>query len=499
MGFDAMFEGAFRYSLSAALVMAVLTAPALAQDIGAKQAWTDLRDFARDSGLMVAARGVTDLGRSLIAEGVRIYPQGDARALLIEMPELRIESRGGARVALIPADTVTVTLRDDAERVVVLRPEGEITYELGQDVKDFGLILSALRVDLTQSTRRGVATGEALGADLVDLTGSLHVEREGTLAASLDVGDVQYSFAYDQNSGLAPTSQRGSARIEGLRLEAAATELDMLSDEQGAFAGAFDAGFSARLSLTTGSSSSDTWQAIGPQEIHMIAQSERSEMLAEAVDGAFSLSSHAGAGSFEGAFGPMQGAMTLGGMDLSLGFPLVVSADDRLFHFALSFADLLPSADLLGLINAQDFAGDAMSIALRIEADGRLTEELGPDFGTADAPPFDFSTVRLDTLDLGVGAARFTGAGAFAFLGGLMGSIDSDFPEGTGDFAFELLGGDALLTRLSTAGLIPPDQQFFARMMMNGLGRPVGEDHLRSELAIRPGGAVTVNGAPLPF
>jgi hypothetical protein len=34
---------------------------------------------------------------------------------------------------------------------------------------------------------------------------------------------------------------------------------------------------------------------------------------------------------------------------------------------------------------------------------------------------------------------------------------------------------------------------------MNGLGRPVGADHLRSEIAIRPGNVITVNGAPLPF
>lgn len=494
-----MFDGAFRSTLSAVLLVATLGSPALAQDADVKAAWTALRSFARDSGLTIAVRGVTDFGTSMVAEGVRIYPEDDPQALLVEMDELRIEGRGGSRIALIPSAEMTVTLRDGAERIFALHPDGEVSYEITEDVIDFDLAFASLAIDLVQSTRRGVPTGEALNLALTALDGAFHAEREGSAEVSLNADQVGYTFAFEQASGLTPTRQRGEATIEGLRLELAGTELDMLSDEPGALARAFDAGFMARLVLSTGATTGESWQAYGPQEILVRSQSDGSELRIEAVDGAFAATTHAGAGSMEGGMGPMQGALTLDGADLSLGFPLVATAEDQPVYYRMALNNVVPSTETLALFNAQSFAGQGVSLALDIAADGRLVDQLGPDFGAGDAPPFDVSNLRLEQLDLRVGPAQLTGTGAFVFIGGLLASVDADFPNGTGDFTFDLLGGDALLTGLSAAGLIPQDQQFFARMMMNGLGRPVGEDHLRSEVAIRPDGAVTVNGAPLPF
>jgi len=153
----------------------------------------------------------------------------------------------------------------------------------------------------------------------------------------------------------------------------------------------------------------------------------------------------------------------------------------------------------LAIVGAEEFGGEGITVALDVSAQGRLTQDLGVEFGEGDTPPIDITTVSLNRLLTRVGDAELSGAGTFAFLGGLMASIGQDLPNGTGDFVFELIGGDALLTRLNALGIVPPDQQFFAHIMMNGLCRPVGEDHLRSEVAIRPGGVITVNDAPLPF
>jgi hypothetical protein len=293
--------------------------------------------------------------------------------------------------------------------------------------------------------------------------------------------------------------QAGEADIEDLRLELTGSELDMLSDEDNMLSAAFDAGFALRLALTSGRSVGRSEQDLGGMQIAVNSVAGASDLLVDISDGALLLETNARDGEIGGGTGPMQGQVGFERLALSLGLPLIATTEDQPVHYSLELNGLAPSAETLGLVGAQDFAGETVSLALGLSANAHLTQDFGPDFDEPDEPPFDVSQVRLDRLDLSVGDARLSGNGAFTFLGGLLASIDADAPNGNGDFVFDLIGGDALLTRLSALGLVPQDQQFFARMMMNGLGRPVGEDHLRSEVTIRPGGAITVNGAPLPF
>ena len=153
----------------------------------------------------------------------------------------------------------------------------------------------------------------------------------------------------------------------------------------------------------------------------------------------------------------------------------------------------------LSLFGAGQFAGDRATITVDVGAQGRLLQEIGPNFGESDAPPFDISSASLDDLRLQVGDSAFTGSGAVTLIGGIMGQIGRERPNADGRFLFDLVGGERLLTRLQAMGIVPQDQLFFVRMMMNGLSRPIGDDHLQSEVVLQPGGGITVNGAPLPF
>lgn len=487
--------------LSAALAVALVSvAPALAQQVSAKTAWEDLRRAARENGIIIGSEGVTDYGTSLVATGVRVVSDEDRDAGALTMDELRIEPRG-EHVALMPSAQITLVVRpgSQVERVFRIDHDGEVLYRVTEDEMDFAMDFGQLDIRMTHATRGGRALEEVFGAEFAGLDSALNITRDGAVDFTFDAGRVAYDYAFEQRAGIGGMHTAGTAQIDGLSLVFEALEMDMLSEETGALARAFDAGFMARLVMTAGQTTADSVQRFDGQEIAIRQVAAGSEMLVELVDGAFAMNTVAGAGTMAGGMGPMQGEISIGGAAFDLGFPLVASASERPISFGLALDGLTPTPETLAMIGAQDFAGDSMSLALRLGADGRLLEQLGDGFGTGDEPPFDLSNVRLEELSLSVGDARLTGTGAFVFLGGLLASIDADLPIGTGDFVFDLVGGDALLGRLGAAGLIPQDQQFFARMMMNGLGRPIGEDHLRSEVAIRPGGSVTVNGAPLPF
>lgn len=108
--------------------------------------------------------------------------------------------------------------------------------------------------------------------------------------------------------------------------------------------------------------------------------------------------------------------------------------------------------------------------------------------------------VSIETLDLRALEARFwdaelTGKGAVRFDHVAPRTVDG-FPATEGDATFELTGAQALLDRLTEAGVLTTDDAMSARMMMGMFTAPVeGEDDaVRAEIEISPDGQVTVNG-----
>ncbi|MCB1406575.1 MAG: hypothetical protein KDK01_10025 [Rhodobacteraceae bacterium] len=488
-------------SIPAAIVLVVAFGlPAQAQDSAAKEAWTDLRTAARDHGVLIASQGVTDYGSSLVAQNLRIYLEEDPEGMIISMPEMRIEPRGTA-LALIPSPEFSVTLHPDrrSEVVIVINHEGEIVADVTEDRIALDLLFGQLGATLARAVDSGRPLDMGFDLAMTGFSAQMVATREGSADFSLGADQSRYSFHFNDDSGHTPMQQSGDAEIAGLRIELSGRELDMLSDEPDMLRQAFEAGFSAHLLFSVDSGTGTSAQIADGQPISIDSSYGANELTVDISDGQFAARTSARDGQISGEMAPFAGALGFDLIGLSLGFPMIASQDDQAMHFALNLENVVASDETLQLFGAQDFAGDSITAALEVSALARLTEDMGPVFGQGDAPPFEVTSVSLDRLLARVGDAEFTGSGGFALLGGLMASLSSDIPNGTGDFSFDLVGGNALMNRLADLGVIPPDQQFFARMMMNGLGRAIGEDHLRSEVAIRPGGQITVNGAPLPF
>jgi len=486
--FSVPFSGAI-------LFIFLLVLPAAAQS-PAKDAWRDFRGQAREMGVLIASQAVTDYGTSLVAQNVRIFPQEDPNGVVITMPELRIEPRGDA-LALIPSPQFTIRVQPARNDVIVISVShsGEIVMDLADDRIAMDLLFGQLAATLADATRNGQRQDASFELTFDGFNGSAQITRDGSVDVALGARTTRYAFAFRDSSG----DQIADAQIDDLNITLTGAEWDMLSDQVGSLRAAFDAGFFAHLMMSTSSNSGTSTQSFDGSQISVNSSGGASEFVIDVSDGAVSLESSAAAFEISGGMAPFAGSGNVQAIGLSLGAPLLATAQDARIHYGLNISGLSLSPETLALLGAAELGADPITLIAEVSAMGRLTQDLGPEFGQGSEPPLDLTSVSLDRLETSVGGAQLTGNGAFAFLGGMLASLEADVPNGTGDFAFELIGGDNLLTRLGAMGLIPQDQQFVARMMMNGLGRPIGDDHLRSEVAIRPGGVVTVNGAPLPF
>lgn len=486
---------------TALVLVLALVAPVSAQDVSAKDAWSDLRDLARAQGIQITTQGVTDYGTSLVAQGVRITIEREPGVGAVEMPELRVEPRGAA-VALIPSPVFTLTVQPgsrDAAQVVTISHSGEIVLEVANDRLALDLLFDRLGAVLTRLARQSPSSEAALELSFDGLTGRFLAQSDGLLELDLGADTTRYAFSFANAESRSGDMQQGDAEIVGLHLEVAGTRIDTLSDRHDALRTAFDAGFSLRIALAAQSSVGASRQVTEGIPIAVDSVSGEGELALNVADGALTLQAFGRDGILTGTAAPLLGEVRYDELGFSVGAPLLVTDEDQTAYFRFNFDNVVASPELLQAVGAQDFGGEALTLALGVSAQTRLLEDVGPRLFAADEPPLDMTSVDLEQLEMRLGGTEFTGSGAFAFLGGMRASLGADLPNGTGDFVFDLLGGDRLLTRLSDLGLVPQDQQFFARMMMNGLGRPVGDDHLRSEVAVRPGGVLTVNGAPLPF
>lgn len=494
-----------RFLASAVSVLALsVAAPAVAQQMSAKDAWAQVRSLAAGAGLTITSQSVTDNGTSLVANGVRIFTTDDPDDLILTMDTLGVEPRGEL-VALMPAARIGVETqfaRGIERDFEILNPGmGEIVGALTDASATLQVGFPTLALRMLRSEQNGRALDEVLDVTFSGFDTTVTATREGMADIFIGAASVGYNATFQTPVGPGDRTMRQSmdGTMEAVSLEFSGRELDMLSDDEGAIRRAFDAGMEMTLRLSAGPASGNTSQSGGPFDMALATTAANSLLEVTARGGRVDLQVSAGAGNYSGGSGPMQGQITFDGVGFGFGMPLIVTPDDQPARYAFNFDNLTPSPELLAMVNAGAFAGDSLSLALDIGADMRLVSEIGPSWGEADAPPFDLSRVRLENLLVRVGDSEFTGTGAVTLIGGLLSQIGRPMPDAEGDLTFNLVGGERLLQRVQSLGFVPNDQLFFARMMINGLGRSVGADHLQSDVSIRPGGVVTVNGAPLPF
>ena len=486
----------------AVLASIVAFSPALAQEMSTKEQWGAFRDFFRERGVLIASQGTVDGGDTLTLSTVRIFSLSDPEAFAIDIPQLQVAQADGLLV-LTPSPQFTATARGGGEtRVFTINHDGAIQTDASPEQVTLNMDFGTLALAMTSATRGGVALPDSFGVTLGGLDMDITATRAGDADVSLATQTLSYAYDLGQGALDSPFGQSASFEGEGLTLTFTGRQLallEMLETSETPIDALFDAGVAARLDMRFGPGAGTGRMAIEGMPLTLSTASGAGEMSIGFVDGRFDMNGSVAGVSYSAVEGPVTGTASVETMTFGFGAPLVASPDMQQAYYRIGLDNMVVDSPALALAGLQDFTGEVLNINVDLNADMRILEPLTEDAMERDIPPFDISTVTLAGLLLGVGDASLTGSGAFTFEGGLQASIGAGVPNGTGDFLFELIGGNAFLQRLVSAGIVPQEQMFVAQMMMNGLGQSVGNDHLRSEIAIRPGGVVTVNGAPLPF
>lgn len=169
------------------------------------------------------------------------------------------------------------------------------------------------------------------------------------------------------------------------------------------------------------------------------------------------------------------------------------------FRFLLRLQDLGISDSIWQLIDPTEMLPRTPS-TLIINTGGKLrplADLFAPESLAADAPPYEMHELEIDELSLSLAGASIVGNGSFAFNNDDLVTFDG-MPAPSGAVFFDLNGVNTLINTLSEMGILQDEQLMGALMMLGLFARPAeGEDHMTSEIEVRPDGSVFANGQQL--
>ena len=477
------------------LVWALSLHPAIAQEQRAKDGWDMLRNSLAEAGLRVSSEGVTESDTGLEVRDVTIRP-AHGRAVL-RLPTLGVEPRGSEGFAFIPASGTMLELPGTG--AVEFDFDGVVLFDRQED----GLRLAPgfERIDARFEGPAGFGSDRltTLQIGLDDFEGEIGMTEGAQVDLTGEVRVALLSYAQDWAGGFdadADLQQRETAEIDNLTVRFSIDALDVLAEEPVSVAAIFEQGFGLQAVYEAAASRSSSLHLLDGEQFRVESASGHNDTTLSLLDGRLEVDGTASDFLISGAFGVGEGQFSGDRMYGRFALPLVMTEDMQDVILTLEIDGMQASEESWMMLGAQTFADETADLALELAAEGRWLVD--PMQAESIDEPVDLAAIRLDRLSLRLGQAQFEGSGRFD-TDRDAGSFEQAMEMGRGAFTFILRGGEALLARLGSEGVLPADQAFLAQMMMGALARQVGEDHLESLVTITPPGQVMVNGMPLPF
>lgn len=189
------------------------------------------------------------------------------------------------------------------------------------------------------------------------------------------------------------------------------------------------------------------------------------------------------------------------GFDMLL--PLQKSDDEQGFGLGIALEDFEMADTLWGLFDPTgQLPRDPATLVVELSGKAKvLFDFLDPTqaalLETTGAAPGELNALTLEKLELDAVGARLTGDGGFTFDNGDLLTFDG-MPRPLGGVNLSLVGGNGLINKLVSMGLLPEEQAMGARMMMGLFAVPGdGEDSLKSRIEVNEQGHVLANGQRL--
>ncbi len=196
---------------------------------------------------------------------------------------------------------------------------------------------------------------------------------------------------------------------------------------------------------------------------------------------------------------PLSFAMAEYGFDFLM--PMSKSEEPQDFGLALNLSDFTMADALWNMFDPGTILPrDPATVSFDIDGKANwffdlMDPEQAAALESAETPG-EIHALDLNNLLVELAGAKLTGDGAFEFDNSDTTTFDGlPRPEGTVNLKLE--GGNGLIDKLISMGLLPEDQAMGARMMLGLFATPTGEDELTSKIEVTEDGQVLANGQRL--
>ena len=196
---------------------------------------------------------------------------------------------------------------------------------------------------------------------------------------------------------------------------------------------------------------------------------------------------------------PLSFAMAEYGFDLLM--PMAKSDEPQDFGLALNLSDFTMADALWNMFDPGTILPREPA-TVSFDIDGKanwffdlMDPEQAAAMEGAEAPG-EIHTLALNELLVELAGAKLTGDGAFAFDNSDTVTFDG-MPRPEGVVTLKLEGGNGLIDKLISMGILPEEQAMGARMMLGLFATPTGDDELSSKIEVNAEGQVLANGQRL--
>lgn len=482
-------------------------------DLTGADVWEDWKSYMTSAGYAVSGAEASS-GSALTVTGVSMSMDlGDDAGegtVAITLETLRFVEQSDGSVSIeLPAQTsILLNMEPESDDDVVARinfnqtdpvmtvtgAPGDLTYTYGAQAAS--MVMSGLTVN-GLPVPEDVAKVAVTLSDIAYVTQTT-VDTMRTLAQDITIASIDYDFAFTDPEGEGSFKMLGAMQgvaMDGtgeLPLEGDPQDLNAMLSAGLDFSGTFTStGGNYDLTFTgpDGSGTANSVSEGGDFGFAMSADGLQYDVAQRNVDFNMLVTEF-----------PLPLSISAAEMGTSISMPVQKSSDPQDFGLGVTLSDFTMSDMIWGLFDPSgQLPRDPATLLVELSGQAKvLFNFLDPTqaaiLETTGAAPGEINALTLNTLELDALGARLTGAGAFTFDNSDMVTFDG-VPRPAGALDLRLVGGNGLLDKLVTMGLVPEDQAMGARMMM-GLFAVPGDtpDTLNSRIEVNDQGHVLANG-----
>jgi len=490
-----------------ALILATQTAFA---EVSASDVWNDWRGYLEGMGYKLTATESMS-GNVLTVADVKMSMNlaEEAGVVSLEMDSMIFTENGDGTVSIqipevmpikvmaAPEDGAPVSAQIDYEQsgftMIASGAPNDTKYDYAADA--ISIALANLNIE-----GEDISSGDLkLNLAMTDVTGTTSMKTGDirTYSQTTSIGTLSYDVDASDPEG----KGRGAFKGTVSNLTASGSgDLPLIldsSDVSAMFAAGFK--FAGNFEYDSGSSEFSVQDPVDGD--FNGSTSSEGGALAVAMDGSsltYDVSSRNVAASVTPAQIPFELSAKMDESLFKLTMPIAKSEEEQDFGMAITLGNFTMDDTLWNLFDPSGaLPRDPATIAVDLSGKARLLvdimdPEVAAEMEETGAAPAELNSLSLRNLLVSAAGATLTGMGNFTFDNT---QSFNGMPKPTGAVDLKLVGGNGLVDKLVTMGMLPEEQAMGARMMMGLFAVPgEGEDTLNSKIEINDQGHVLANG-----